>query len=86
SHEARGIPLRRQGLYYRDLSQGVSILDTVERAREQCRLFPRLGKYAAEILIPPDARVEQSSWEGHYTVWADADDLLGWVVRVVPLL
>ena len=56
----------------------------MEQARELARRFPRLGRYAAELLIPEGARIERTGdITGHHTVWADADDLVNWVVRVV---
>jgi len=45
-------------------------------------LFPRLGAYVARLEIPAGVRVEPTLWLGHYTVWADPDDLLGWVTEV----
>lgn len=35
--------------------------------------------------IPPDVRIEATLWKGHYTVWAEPDELLAWVIEVVPL-
>ena len=85
SHQARGIPPRRADAARADLNRGVSLLDTLERASHLRGLFPRLGWHAAKLEIPAGVRVEATLWEGHYTVWADPDDLLGWVVEVVPL-
>ncbi len=83
SHEARGIPPRKADARSADLNRGVSLLDTLDRAKELRALFPRLGAYAAMIEIPSGVRIEPTLWEGHYTAWADPDDLLGWVVEVV---
>ena len=85
SHQARGIPPRRTDAAHADLNRGVSLLDTLERASHLHGLFPRLGGHAAKLEIPSEVRVEATLWAGHYTVWADPDDLLGWVVEVVAL-
>lgn len=69
-----------------DLSRGVSLLDSVGRARELRMLFPRLGAYAAKVAIPPGVRIEPTLWRGHYTVWAGPDDLLEWVIEIVPVV
>lgn len=49
-------------------------------------LFPRLGAYAAKVAIPAGVRIEPTLWQGHYTVWAGPDDLLEWVVEVLPVV
>jgi len=49
---------------------------------------PWLGQYVAEIRIPDDVvvRIEQTGRDhSHYTSWAEADDLLSWVVSVTPI-
>jgi len=85
SHQARGIPARKMDARTADLNSGVSLLDTLEGAKQLQSRFPRLGAYAAMLAIPAGIRVERTSWEGHFTAWADPDDLLTWVVRVVML-
>lgn len=64
----------------------MSLLDTLDRAKELRSLFPRLGEHAARLELPADVRVEPTLWDGHYTVWADPDDLLGWVTEVVAAI
>ena len=89
SHEALGIPPRRPlSRRERDLWQGVSVHDSLEAARTKGTMSPWLGRYVAEIRIPEDVvvRIEQTGRDrSHYTIWADADDLLSWVVSVTPL-
>ncbi len=85
SHEARGISPRKADARSADLNRGVSFLDTLKRVKQLRGLFPRLGGHAAKLEIPTGVRIEATLWEGHYTVWADPDDLLGWVVEVVSL-
>lgn len=86
SHEARGIPPRKADARSADLNRGVSLLDTIERARELRALFPRLGVYVARMEIPSGVRIEPTRWQGHYTAWADPGDLLGWVIEVIPIV
>jgi len=48
----------------------------------------QLETHLAEVTIPAEAtvRIEQTGRDpDHYTVWADAADLLGWVVSVAPV-
>ena len=54
-------------------------------ALQRIRVSPWLGSFVAEIEIPSDGkvRVEQTGIDrNHFTIWADADDLLSWVVAV----
>ena len=49
---------------------------------------PWLGRFVAELRVPTGAvlRVEQTGRDpSHYTLWADAVDLLSWVVSVTPV-
>lgn len=49
------------------------------------QVSPWLGMWVAEIEIRPGARIriEQTTRDlAHYTLWADAADLLSWVVAV----
>lgn len=39
--------------------------------------------FLAELAIPADVEAQPSLWEGHWTVWARAEELLGHVVRVM---
>ena len=86
SNEARGIPPRRPLTPRdRDLWRGVSYMATLESARERVQSSPWLGLYIAEIVVPSDAaiRVEQTTRHPlHYTLWADADAMLSWFVRL----
>lgn len=41
--------------------------------------------YIAEVAIPQGVRIfRQGRSRGHHNVYASADELLGWVVRVIP--
>ena len=89
SHEALGIPPRRPlSRREQDLWRGVSVHDSLEAACAKSSVSPWLGRYVAEIRIPPGVvvRLEQTGRDrSHYTVWADPDDLLSWVVSVGPI-
>ncbi len=69
------------------LMNGISVYSTLAQARRKGRASPGLGTFVAEVNIPDDAdaRIERTLGPGHHTVWADARDLLGWVVSIVPV-
>lgn len=70
----------------RDLSRGVSVQSSVEHARAHAVRFPRLGRHVAVLLIPAHVRLEKTGrGPGHYTVWANPDEVLDWVVNVMPV-
>jgi len=89
SHEALGTPPRRPlSRREQDLWRGVSVHDSFEAACAKGTVSPWLGQYVAEIRIPDDVvvRIEQTGRDhSHYTIWAEADDLLSWVVSVTPI-
>lgn len=86
SREARGIPPIRPGPHYADLNRGVSGVATIDHVRELVRRLPGTRwRYAAVLEIPEDVRMEPSAWEGHYTVWAEPEQLVSWVRRVEQL-
>lgn len=74
----------------RRLSEGVSVMATLQQARRRARQVPSLrGKrFVAELVITDDSPI---AWErttktpGHYTLWGDADVMLGCVVSVSPV-
>jgi hypothetical protein len=66
--------------------KGVSMFETEEQARRLAAEQRRKYDYIAEVAIPEGVRVErQGHREGHHNVYVPADDLLRWVVRVVPV-
>lgn len=89
SNAALGRPLRSgTSEEARRLWGGLSMTDTRERAGTLQRRFPQLGVYIAVLDIPRDGqvRVERTLREpGHHTVWGDPDELLRFVVAVMPL-
>jgi hypothetical protein len=69
------------------LWEGVSVYDQRRYARYRANERPRLGRFIAELRVPMDApiRIERTGRShGHYTVWGDAESLLGYVVDVRP--
>jgi hypothetical protein len=61
---------------------------TAESARKRIRVSPWLGSFVAVIEIPSDGRVrvEQTGTDrDHFTIWADAHDLLSWVVAILRI-
>ena len=89
SHEALGVPPRRPlSRREQDLWRGVSVHDSFEAACAKGTVSPWLGQFVAEIRIPPgvEVRIEQTGRDrSHYTIWADPDELLSWVVSVMPV-
>jgi hypothetical protein len=89
SHETLGVPPRRRlSRRDRDRWRGVSHQSTLESAISKATDSPWLGQYVAEVHIPHGAavRIEQTGRDPfHYTVWADPDDLLSWVVSVTRI-
>lgn len=86
SREARGLHLRGRDPYREDLNRGVSLVASLDGARLLRTRLPRgHWRYAARLAIPAGVRLEPTFWDGHYTVWADPDDVLRWVVDVVAL-
>jgi hypothetical protein len=67
----------------------VSAYDTLEQARITANVFPRLGRYIAELRVPHDGPIRFERWpdsdEGHFTLWGAPDDFLPLVVNVVPV-
>ena len=89
SYEALGIPPRRPlTARQRDQWRGVSFYATPAAARLRAQLSPQLGNHIAEVRIPDDApvRIEQAGRDpNHYNVWAEPNDLRGWVVSIEPI-
>ena len=49
---------------------------------------PWLGDYVAQVHIPSGeaVRIEQTGRDPfHYTVWAEPEELLSWVVSIIPV-
>lgn len=70
------------------LVTGISFFDDVELARKKALSFPMLGDYLAEIIVPDTSSLKferTTTSRGHYTLWADPEQVLGLVVRVEPV-
>lgn len=84
SYQELGIPLRRTDPESLRRASGISLFDTLERARKQARRKPWLGNaFIAELAIPIGRfQIEQTASAGHYTLWGDAHAILDYVRRV----
>ena len=70
------------------LWEGLSVYDSWAHARRKVGASPWLGSFIAELRVPsgvPVAAERTTSSRGHWTLWGDADVLLGCVVSVLPL-
>ena len=85
SHLELGIPLRRTDPESLRMASGISLFDSLDRARKQARRKPWMGNaFIAELAVPTDRfRMEKTAGLGHYTAWGDASAMLGCVRRVV---
>lgn len=66
------------------LWRGISLFDSIERARRQASRHPWRGDaYIAELRIPVGAfRIEATRSRGHYTLWGLPHAILSYVTRV----
>ena len=85
SHFRRGIRLRQPTPRAIDLSKGVSLWETEEQARALALRFPHTGHYVAAVAVPDRVRQEGHPTSGHWNVWAEPEEMLTWVVQVVPV-
>lgn len=89
SYQALGIAPETDNAEMLRLSTGISLYNTLQQTRNQIRRMPpeRRG-FIAELRIPPDAPVtieRTGAQRGHHTLWGSPDDILGYVVKVIPL-
>jgi len=88
SNSAKGRPLRDFSPETARLWDGISVNATDTQARQRVRQYPMLGTHIARVEIPTETqlRVERSTRiPGHYTLWGDPAELLGYVVSVVAV-
>ena len=89
SYETLGVkPRRPLSRAERDRWRGVSHYATFTAAEAAARTLPHLGRFIATVHIPADGsvRLQQTGRDpDHFTVWAGADALLGWVMSVRPV-
>jgi hypothetical protein len=66
------------------LWQGISLFDSIERARSQARRRPWHGNaFIAVLVIPSGAfQLEATGSRGHYTLWGDPYAILACVRHV----
>jgi hypothetical protein len=67
---------------------GLSVSSTQAGTRYTAQRFPRSGSFIATLDIPDDGRfrIEQTTTRRtHWTIWGDADALLGCIIAVEPI-
>ena len=72
----------------RRLWSGISVYDTLDRARRLAARRPELGRFVAMVRIPDDASIRferTGSRAGHHTMWGDPGRLLGSIVSIEPV-
>lgn len=78
SNEALGKQPRGDDPEVRRLWGGISLFDSIERARSQARRRPWHGNaFIAEVQIPEGMfRIEATRSRGHFTLWGDPRAIL----------
>jgi hypothetical protein len=69
------------------LWEGLSVMDTFERAAKVALRFPTNGGYISAVDVPDDGSViyrRTLRRQGHHTIWADAELLLKRVAWTRP--
>ena len=84
SYEAQVIPLRDDTPENRRMARGITLWQSIERARTQGNRRPFYGDaFIAEMVIPlDDIQVEKTGGAQHYTAWGDPDDMLECVTHL----
>jgi hypothetical protein len=85
SHSELGLPPRSLEVTHPQVFEGVSVWDTRKAAIETARCYPKLGNYVAELRLTRDTGVTYYRWRprGHLTIWADALNLVNYVVDTI---
>lgn len=90
SHAARGRRLRPDASdEQRRIFDGLSMYESEVQARETAARFPNVWQTIAVLDLPDDGRfrMEQTGVAaGHWTVWAQPDAVIHYVVDTLPLL
>ena len=83
---AKALGLPRRPNEPEEIWAGLSVWATEAQARRQQRRFPRLGNFAAVLVIDDEqVRVERTYGPGHHTIWGDPEALLAAITLIVPL-
>jgi hypothetical protein len=80
-------PQRPLPAHLERLWDGISVYDSEHRARVQAARHPRLGRFIAQLRIPPGSPVrweQTTSDPSHYTLWGDPIVIQSCVVEVTP--
>ena len=85
------MPAAAFGVRYRssrqdEFASGISVFAQLEQARRHARRYS-LGAFVAEIELTPDLEIRRTRRRaaGHFTVWADPDELRERVRRVLSV-
>lgn len=85
---------RRKGLKPRPIEkrnpkeyEAVSLWDALDKMREVCLRWPKIGSYIAELHIPEDAPIElkQEGDPGHWNAWGEPEAFLQHITVVHPV-
>jgi hypothetical protein len=81
---AAALGVRYQSSRQDALVLGISVFAQLEQARRHARRYS-LGAFVAEIELAPDIEIRRTRRRtaGHFTVWADPDELRERVQRVL---
>lgn len=89
SYQELGIPLRVNTSEASRRASGISLFDTLQRARELAAGPPWRGAgFIVELKIPADAPVmieRTGRQRGHHTLWGAPDAILSYITRVLPV-
>lgn len=88
SNQAKGRPPRGAEVGNPELWGGISVMDTLDRARKRAQQFPQHGVFIAVLHIPPAGPVTAArtlTTPGHYTLHGAPADLLACVAEVIPV-
>lgn len=86
SHVALNKPMPIDTPEARRLYEGISVYITTDAVRFTVGKYPKIGRYIATLEVPEDGSILHEQTTGnpaHYTLWADAKDLLERVTLVV---
>lgn len=67
---------------------GLSVFESLETARAQRSRGRWIGDFVAELFVPREVQLRArrtTKTEGHWTIWAEPDLLLGSVVAIIDV-
>jgi hypothetical protein len=85
SNAAQGRTLASSDAELQRRWEGISVFDSLERARQHARRRPELGRFIAELWVTEGMAVDYErtgNTRGHYTLWGEPDIIRQCVVGV----